>query len=1216
MQYKNDESVKNISYINKDFPAIWQELLELIPKLTNKWNPAEANESDPLAVLIKLLAIYTDKLNFNIDKNILEAFPSSLTQLRSAYNVYDTVGYNPSWYRSAITKLQVTYNLPVPNSGNTYMLPRLTRVCDEDGEIIYTTLQDTTFNTGSITPGFSLDTVMIQGNINDYIINGVKLITLTNLDEDNKIYFTENNVADNGVFVSSTEEFDAYSSERGTLLGDWVRVDNIYQVGVNEKAFKFGVDPVSGACYIQFPETISNLIGSGIYIKYTLSQGYEGNIKSNTISRFYDENTVLINVNDAEDSIKASNYIILNNLEATSNGADPETIDEMYKNYQKVKNVFDTLVTLLDYENYLYRYTYTDGSRIVSNILATDRTNDLYESYDVQTLDRWEGNKLIHTITQDNGADTISAYDIRFYPLSYTSSVNTDKLFLGTFESFSTPSERTSWYARLNDAIEDAKIINHNQLAPGRSILVDYDIAADIYLNEKVTSQVASQILNKVKAALREKLNAHEVNYGELVPYTDVLSTIQSADSHIDYVALQPIQYTSEVNISSSSVDGSSTLNNSTAIARNILAGTLPWTEVEEGFTYNAAQANGSIANYTSPLNISSYLEITNNTSDATIFKLAKNEVLSLLSPAYQEEITYANYLYYYYTGNTVIKPDTLTALTGDIYFFDTRDSINPGGAGASYILHSGDIIQANFELDPDIEKSGSLNKGKSITKLNKISGTLSTSGNLIQFFTNSVPLLQQLAGATETIDYTLTLSEYFLFREISASGYSTSFTLLGEGTTLIFNNINRIFRDDAYQNYVSTIKDISIDWEGIQAGESSATAAFNNLWLPNTLYTRINNIDGAAVTYQVNEIMTFNEGYSFTYLDESNNSISFLDSTAGGDWFVNDLSNSARLFNATTPLSNYNLFYKDTTSNASSEDWMALKTLPSVDDNWRGLLRVDIDTTDDASQQLVVANTPGELAHLQKLQIDPSGGPAHIYEPSGDVPLFIQTSPEIATSGVNMEINSDDTLLTVRTYAIDSELVSDSNFTTIESGKWTASVIPTGYCAIISVFVDTTEPITVSTAQTTIGDAPLQKIFFICLDSSSEYVEVKKTGSDPEELVEFAIGPMVLVNENNTFGVQRYLDNTSAPTISTLVDTILNDTELGAGDIFNYIYTPDKSSEIDLVNPLSGESYLNKNNVLNRYSIPRLNSLDMLTKRVKNAPLFSNIKISNLSIR
>nr|DAU00280.1 MAG TPA: Baseplate wedge protein [Bacteriophage sp.] len=48
-------------------------------KLTYKWDPSISNESDPGVILLKLNAIIADKNNYNIDKNILETFPLSVT---------------------------------------------------------------------------------------------------------------------------------------------------------------------------------------------------------------------------------------------------------------------------------------------------------------------------------------------------------------------------------------------------------------------------------------------------------------------------------------------------------------------------------------------------------------------------------------------------------------------------------------------------------------------------------------------------------------------------------------------------------------------------------------------------------------------------------------------------------------------------------------------------------------------------------------------------------------------------------------------------------------------------------------------------------------------------------------------------------------------------------------------------------------------------------
>ena len=79
MYTEKDFEISNKSYTNKDFESIYPELLDLVKTLTTKWDPSTSNESDPGVLLIKLAAIIADKLNYNLDKNILELFPLSVT---------------------------------------------------------------------------------------------------------------------------------------------------------------------------------------------------------------------------------------------------------------------------------------------------------------------------------------------------------------------------------------------------------------------------------------------------------------------------------------------------------------------------------------------------------------------------------------------------------------------------------------------------------------------------------------------------------------------------------------------------------------------------------------------------------------------------------------------------------------------------------------------------------------------------------------------------------------------------------------------------------------------------------------------------------------------------------------------------------------------------------------------------------------------------------
>ena len=71
--------LNNQNYINKDFQTIYPELLDAVKKITYKWDPTISNESDPGVILLKLNAIIADKNNYNIDKNILECFPDTVS---------------------------------------------------------------------------------------------------------------------------------------------------------------------------------------------------------------------------------------------------------------------------------------------------------------------------------------------------------------------------------------------------------------------------------------------------------------------------------------------------------------------------------------------------------------------------------------------------------------------------------------------------------------------------------------------------------------------------------------------------------------------------------------------------------------------------------------------------------------------------------------------------------------------------------------------------------------------------------------------------------------------------------------------------------------------------------------------------------------------------------------------------------------------------------
>lgn len=570
MLSQDEKSLSNISFINKDFESLWSELLALVPKLTAKWNPSEANESDPLAVLLKLITVAQDKVNYNIDKNILELFPLSLTQQVSAFNVYDALGYNFEWYRSATSSAKQK-NIAITCSSlpedikekSSIKIPIFTQLSTGNNEIVYTLTKSIDFTAANQTEFADV----VQGSCTDYLINNVDVITSANLDANNRLYFIESNVAENGVFICNYNK-DWGSGAQPLDWAEWKQVDNLLTTQ-EDKVFKFGVDPTTNSCYIEFKSNIGETIGSGIHIKYVVSAGENGNLSVGKLNQFFNNLQLSYTNNENESkTVPANSYFTVFNNFPLTNGRNPKDLNETYEDYKRTVNVFSTLVSLLDYKQYLKDYTDDADNKRFSNAQVTDRTNDPCYTYKIKTLTKWyQFDTLTGNITQNN-ATHMDASDLRAYPLSASPSTSTRTGYDKTFEPIIDSKV-------VEDAVASAKTIQHTFVENGIPIIVTYDIAGQIYLNTKVSAQEATEIRTNVLTALYSELEASKMDFGEQPDYKKVLDIITSADSRISYVALQLISNYKTENkgvLSTTEYSGRTNLT-----CRSILSGKTPW---------------------------------------------------------------------------------------------------------------------------------------------------------------------------------------------------------------------------------------------------------------------------------------------------------------------------------------------------------------------------------------------------------------------------------------------------------------------------------------------------------------------------------------------------------------------------------------------------------------------------------------------------------------
>lgn len=627
--YSQEElNISNKSYINKDFPTIYNELLDTAQKISIKYDPTTSNESDPMIVLIKLLALVGDKLNYNVDKNILERFLPSLTQWNSMQERTSSLGYNMHYYQSSFGNISVKFNTTVDSetidSIDYIEFPAYTtKFTNSSNNINYVLTKPINFYKEDLIKGKLYSSSIIQGELKTFItLSGDQsLVTITDLDDFNRLYFPEITVAENGIFI-----------EQSNISEEWVKVDNLNNQLPMTRCYIFRYDSSRKLPYIQFPDDISSLINDGLDLKYIITNGDNGNVNSGSIDKLA-TNGIIHTVNniditsDLEDYANLDNYLV-SNPSAFTNGTDIENIDEAYNSFQKTVGTFDTLVTCRDYANYIYNLSDEDFNSLVSNIQVCDRRDDYNYSTKVATYNEFEESYLTK-IKQVSNADAITAFDLMLYPLQPLQTIDTN-----SYKTSFTPLTNTS---NILNEIENSKCLSHNyKQLDGNDIYAVknyYKLKAKITTTYKVNDLEQVSIKNNIIQALINNFNPRKLDYGTEIPYDTILKVIENADSRIKFVSLDEPELTPKImtanNYEYELFEAGSNYK-IPYLAKNILAGKVQLFDYNEDFHYDYNNVKSTINNNIST--ISTCLKARISLSNLT---LGENEIIQCFQPSF-----------------------------------------------------------------------------------------------------------------------------------------------------------------------------------------------------------------------------------------------------------------------------------------------------------------------------------------------------------------------------------------------------------------------------------------------------------------------------------------------------------------------------------------------------------------------------------------------------
>lgn len=356
-----------LSYTSRDFESIKADLVNAIPNLTDIWTSRE--EADPGMVLITLMAALGDNLSFNMDQQSLEFYGKTFTQRKSAARVLDLIGYQLHWYKSATLEVTVYNNNP---TAKAYLVfnptsPQTTH------RLISSTIgsapayfllnpEETPANWNSntnieIPAGGSKTLQAVQGTLASVSFDA------SAIDINNRYYISNTKIDQNHMWLKDT-------SSTGKNNLQWYLVDNINNLTETAPRFQFGVDEYN-LPYIELVPYWKSLYGEShtFTLYYLITRGSSGNVAANVLNSVASIASHQINQSRG---IKSTDILVVHGSNTTPNtnlnnvpGADPQTAKEAYWDSRNYIGVYNTLVTLLDFEKYMLRQPLISAVRAV-----------------------------------------------------------------------------------------------------------------------------------------------------------------------------------------------------------------------------------------------------------------------------------------------------------------------------------------------------------------------------------------------------------------------------------------------------------------------------------------------------------------------------------------------------------------------------------------------------------------------------------------------------------------------------------------------------------------------------------------------------------------------------------------------------------------------------------------------------------------------------------
>lgn len=332
--------MKNLSYTTRDYDNILAELINVFigeNAIASDWD--NISSSDPLFILLHLMAAHKDILNYQIDYSVLEGYMSTARERASLVRIANSYGYKIPSYKAGSAVFKYNYNDmqgELPSPFTTVPFQTLVNnvpwsyLWDDDNVEAPEDPED---------PEYPSEIRLYQGYVEETEINK------SNVTTNNLTHILTNKRVAIGNTANSRAMSRLVMGEEGDEV-HYTEVDNIYRyVGEDEEdynVYELNVD-TQDITYIKFhPDSSIRLNTSPEVgkISYLVTEGYRVN-EANELN--------LATVND---------IIRLKPItESFSRGSDPATATEIRDGFSTYYNTTESLVLLDEYKAYIENQT-------------------------------------------------------------------------------------------------------------------------------------------------------------------------------------------------------------------------------------------------------------------------------------------------------------------------------------------------------------------------------------------------------------------------------------------------------------------------------------------------------------------------------------------------------------------------------------------------------------------------------------------------------------------------------------------------------------------------------------------------------------------------------------------------------------------------------------------------------------------------------------------